>query len=125
MDANRFVNKLQSWWLKLEAAMGSNWNAFAAATADAVSVLPAQPTSADLQSTLDRLRALLKQHDAGRSLLAEIDRPRVMRAVDDSERTLSNQEDLNQVANRLRAIVGPPPNDPRKPVQDKKGTRKA
>lgn len=102
----RIIARLEERWSALPTELGPQWNGFAESYDKIVITLSDNSTLQELESAVKAVFDLLSNYEFGRALLQEAEhaaRPR-LRGLSPPANTLSKEEYLRQICNRLREL---------------------
>lgn len=109
MSANDVVELLEREWQSIAEKLGEEWGNFKAAYQSIIATLPENPTRADVERIADEVCSLLSRYDYTHGLLRGWQGAHAERLLLDPEKTLREQEQLNQICNRFRQLAAKEP----------------
>lgn len=118
LGANILAELLKREWQSIREHLGGQWNEFLESYREIVASLPENPTRADVEEAADKICSLMSRYPCTHRLLQEWMSMPQERMLTSARETLSEQEQVRQICNRLKELAQERPT-PGKAEQEK------
>lgn len=109
LDAGNIIELLEGEWHSISEQLGEKWDEFVEAYRDIIATLPGEPTRADLERIADAICSLMSRYGYTLGLLRGWQGALSERLLLDTGETLSEQEQIHQICNRLKQLASEKP----------------